>query len=91
MLTGVEYYYRADMLEVGFYGLILFFLSRMYGGMRIGYLRNAEVVFSQVFSILASNVLMYAELSIMAKRLFILDMFVLMKLLEYKELEHENF
>ena len=77
-LTGVKYYYRADLLEVGFYGLILFFLSRMYGGMRIGYLKNAEVVFSQVFATLASNVLMYAELSIMAKKLFILDMFLLM-------------
>ncbi len=82
MLTGVEYYYRADLLEVGFYGLILFFLSRMYGGMRIGYLRNAEVVFSQVFSILAANVLMYAELSILAKRLFIWNMFILMTVVQ---------
>lgn len=77
-LTGVKYYYRADLLEVGFYGLILFFLSRMYGGMRIGYLKNGEVIFSQVFATLASNVLMYAELSIMAKELFIWDMFLLM-------------
>ncbi len=81
-LTGVPYYYRADLLEVGFYGLILFFLSRMYGGTRIGYLRNAEVVFSQVFSILAANVLMYAELSILAKQLFIPDMFVLMTVIQ---------
>ncbi len=81
-LTGVQYYYRADLLEVGFYGLILLFLSRMYGGMRIGYLRNAEVIFSQVFAILAANVLMYAELSILAKQLFILDMFLLMTLVQ---------
>ena len=80
--TSVEYYYRADLLEVGFYGLILFFLSRMYGGMRIGYLRNAEVIFSQVFAILASNVLMYAELSILAKQLFIVNMFLLMTLIQ---------
>ena len=60
--------------------MILLFLSRMYGGMRIGYLRNAEVIFSQVFAILAANVLMYAELSILAKQLFILDMFLLMTL-----------
>lgn len=81
-LTGVPYYYRADMMEVGFYGLSLFFLSRMYGGMRIGYLRNAEVVFSQVFATLAANALMYAELSILAKKLFILHMFLMMTVLQ---------
>ncbi len=81
-LTGVNYYYRADLMEVAFYGLILFFLTNMYGGMRIGYLRNAEVVFSQAFATLAANVLMYIELSIMAKRLFILDMFLLMTVIQ---------
>lgn len=81
-LTQVEYYYRADMLEAGFYGLILCFLSRMYGGMRIGYLRNVEVIFSQAFANLAANVLMYAELSLLAKSLFIPDMFLVMTALQ---------
>ena len=74
--TSVEYYYRADLLEVGFYGLILFFLSRMYGGMRIGYLRNAEVIFSQVFAILASFVLVtfrYPLLSIFTTEIEVLE------------------
>lgn len=81
-LTGVEYYYRAELLEVAFYALILYFLSHMYGGMRIGYLKNAEVVFSQAFATIATNVLIYAELSILAKRLFILKMFFLMTILQ---------
>ena len=81
-LTGVPYYFRAELLEVAFYGLILYFLSQMYGGMRIGYLRNAEVVFSQAFATIATNVLIYAELSIMAKQLFILDMFLVMTVLQ---------
>ncbi len=77
-LTGVPYYYRADLMEVGLYAIVLFFLSNMYGGARIGYLKNAEVVFSQAFALLATNVIIYAELSIMAKRLFILHMFLAM-------------
>lgn len=81
-LTGVVYYYRADLLEGAFYGLILCFLSKMYGGMRIGYLKNAEVVFSQAFATLAANILMYAELSILAKRLFIVDMFLAMTIIQ---------
>lgn len=81
-LTGVPYYYRADLMEVGLYAIILFFLSNMYGGARIGYLKNAEVVFSQAFALLATNVVIYAELSIMAKRLFILDMFLAMTVVQ---------
>lgn len=80
--TGLAYYYRADLLEIGFYLLILCFLSKMYGGMRIGYLKNAEVIFSQIFAILAANVLLYAELSIMAKELFVVKMFLIMTLLQ---------
>lgn len=79
-LTGVPYYYRADLLEIAMYAVILFFLSHMYGGMKIGYLKNAEVVFSQVFALFATNVIIYAELSIMAKQLFVFNMFFLMML-----------
>ena len=46
--TGVPYYWRADALQIAFYVVVLFFFSHMYGGMRIGYLKNAEVIFSQV-------------------------------------------
>ncbi len=81
-LTGVPYYYRAELLEIAFYFLIIYFLSHMYGGMRIGYLKNAEVVFSQAFATIATNVLMYAELSILAKSLFIPDMFLVMTLIQ---------
>ena len=77
-LTGVEYWYRADLMEIAFYGVMLFFLAHMYGGMRVGYLRNAEVVFSQAFATLAANVLLYAELSILAKALFVPHAFVIM-------------
>lgn len=81
-ITGVEYWYRADMMECAFYTVLLFFLAHMYGGMRVGYLRNAEVVFSQAFATLAANVLLYAELSIMAKALFVPDAFFVMTILQ---------
>lgn len=81
-LTGVPYYYRADLLEIAMYAVILFFLSNMYGGMKIGYLKNAEVIFSQAFALVATNVVMYAELSIMAKQLFVFNMFFLMTILQ---------
>ena len=81
-VTGNIYYYRADLLQIAFYGIMLYFLSHMYGGMRIGYLKNAEVIFSQVFATLAANVLLYAQLSLMAKRLFIIQQFIVMTIVQ---------
>jgi len=79
-ITGVPYYYRADLMEIAFYSILLFALSKMYGGTRIGYLQNSEVIFSQAFATLAANALLYAELSIMAKTLFMPKMFLVMTL-----------
>lgn len=69
--TGVPYYWRADALQIAFYVVMLFYFSHMYGGMRIGYLKNAEVIFSQAFASMAADVLLYGQLSIMAKQLFV--------------------
>ncbi len=82
-VTGTVYYYRADMLEVAFYFAMLFFFSNMYGGMKIGYLKNAEVIFSQTFATLASTVLAYIQLSMLAKRLFVPHSFVYMMVLDF--------
>lgn len=80
--TGVRYYWRADALQIAFYVGMLFFFSHMYGGMRIGYLKNGEVIFSQVFASLAAEVLLYAQLSIMAKQLFVPHCFIYMMILQ---------
>ena len=74
--TGIPYYWRADALQIAFYVVMLFFFSHMYGGMRIGYLKNAEVIFSQAFASLAADVLLYGQLSIMAKQLFVPQCFI---------------
>lgn len=80
--TGVPYYWRADALQIAFYVVMLFFFSHMYGGMRIGYLKNAEVIFSQTFASLAANVLLYVQLSIMAKEFFVPTCFIYMLVLQ---------
>ena len=45
-------WFKGNMLEITIYGVVLFLLSSMYGGMRLGYLKNVEVIFSQVFATL---------------------------------------
>lgn len=71
-------WFKGSTLEVVIYGVILLLFSNMYGGMRLGYLKNVELIFSQVFSTIIANVFIYGELSVMAKQLFVPDVFLLM-------------
>lgn len=70
--------YKGHIVEIAFYGLILLFLSTMYGGMRLGYLRNSELIFSQVFATVLALMFIYVELSIMAHQPFVPDVFIMM-------------
>ena len=75
-------WYRGFLLENGIYSVILIFFSVTYGGMRLGYLKNTEIIFSQVFATLMADVLIYAELCMMARSVFPPDMFLLMVVLQ---------
>lgn len=66
---------KAAIAELVLYGVILLFLSITYGGMRLGYQKNAEIVFSQVLSTFFANIILYIQLSIMAHELFVVKMF----------------
>ena len=73
-----NFWFKGHLLEVAIYAAILFAFSTMYGGMRLGYLRNVELIFSQVFATLIANLLIYAELSVMAFQLFTPEVFLTM-------------
>ena len=72
------FWIKGHMLEVAVYFVILILFSNMYGGMRLGYMKNAELIFSQIFATLMADILIYAEISLMALRLFNPKNFVIM-------------
>lgn len=79
LVEGLQhFYFYGHVLEFTIYGVILIFLSSMYGGMRLGYLKNAEIIFSQIFATFIADVIIYGELSLMAFELFIPLFFVAM-------------
>lgn len=68
MVTST-FWIKGDILMISIYAVLLFACSKMYGGMRIGYLKAWEVFFSQVFSTVGVNVISYAILSLMSAKL----------------------
>ncbi|MBR3525482.1 MAG: sugar transferase [Lachnospiraceae bacterium] len=67
-LRGIEFWIKGDLTLLAVYVVILFLLTRMYGGMRIGYLKAWEVFLSQLFSTTIANIIAYAVLALMATK-----------------------
>lgn len=77
-ILDLNYWFRAFLLQYGFYGALLFFFSNMYGGLRIGYLKSTEIIFSQIFATLITNVFFYIQMSLMVTQLFNPTPFIIM-------------
>lgn len=71
-------YFRGTIVQVAIYTVILILFSNMYGGMRLGYLKNVELIFSQVFATLMADACIYAQISMMARTPFAPKMFIMM-------------
>lgn len=78
----LKYWFNGYLLQVVVYGGLLFFFSNMYGGLRIGFLKNVEIIFSQVFATLIVNIFIYAQMSLMVTRLFYPWPFLMMSVIQ---------
>ena len=63
----LKFYFKGHLLMLFVYVVLLFFFSHMYGGMRIGYLRYGEVMFSQVFATVCVNAITYLQMCLMVR------------------------
>jgi len=59
---------RGHWAVIGIYGLILFLLTNLYGGFRIGYLRLMDVLYSQVLSLVCANVVAYFQMVLVIRQ-----------------------
>lgn len=73
---------RGHILLILIYAALLIMMNKMYGGMKIGYYRNAEVIFSEIFALLAVNVITYFQNSVMSLHLLAIEQFAAMTILQ---------
>lgn len=66
----LPFWMKGHWLIVAVYAVLLFCFSNMYGGMRLGYKKIAEVTFSQIFSTIIVGGITYAQLSLMVMQLY---------------------
>ncbi len=82
VIKRLEFWERGHWAVYFIYAALLFFFSNMYGGLKIGYLKNTEVIFSQIFATLAVNVITYLQISVMVVQLFRPRPFIEMTLIQ---------
>ena len=65
----VPFYRRGNWLVVGIYLVIYFLFSKIYGGLKVGNSRISDIIYSQTLALLFSNVVTYAQISLIARHL----------------------
>lgn len=61
------FFRRGNWAVVGFYVLLIFFFTKVFGGYNIGYMRMTDIALSHVLSILLSGAAAYLEICMIAR------------------------
>ena len=63
----LPFFRRGNWVVIVLYAVIVFLFFKVYGGFKVGYLRQTDMLLSQCLSVFGSNVLMYLQISLIAR------------------------
>ncbi len=69
MLKQFQFQKRGNWLTVALYVVILIIFSNVFGALKVGYLKKMNILYSQILTILAVNVITYVQISLIARKL----------------------
>lgn len=64
----LPFYRRGNWVIILLYGVLLIFLMQTYGGFKIGYLKNGNLIYSQILSVVFANVFTYFQIAVIDKK-----------------------
>jgi len=64
----LRFYRRGNWVIILLYVFLLVFFMSTYGGFKIGYLKNVNLIYSQIISIIFSNIFVYFQIAVIDKR-----------------------
>ncbi len=62
----LHFYFKGFLLIYLIYIVLLYFFTHTYGGLKVGQMKSLDVCFSQIFALLAVNVLSYLQACLMS-------------------------
>lgn len=63
----LPFYRRGNWVVIVLYTALLFLFFKVYGGFQVGYLRRTDVLFSQTLAVFSANILIYFQVSLIAR------------------------
>lgn len=61
----LPFFRKGNWLMVAFYGALLFFFVHTYGGLKVGYLRKGDIIYSQILAALCVNAITYVQICLL--------------------------
>ena len=58
------FWYRGNVALIALYGLIFYLFSRTFGGLKIGYLKRLDVIYTLILSIICTNLVAYLQITL---------------------------
>lgn len=66
-MMDIPYNRTGHWLIVAVYGLLLMVFGKLYGGLKIGFLKTANMIYSQILATLCANIMIYLQITLLTK------------------------
>lgn len=73
---------RGNWLIIVLYGMLLLFFLKTYGGLKIGFLKKGNLIYSQILSVLFVNIVTYIQIALIDKKFHNVLMILVVTLLD---------
>lgn len=70
-VIGSLYWRRGHWALILLYAFITFVMSKLFGALKVGYMRVLDVIISQILSVLCTNVVVYLQLALIGRWRFL--------------------
>jgi len=58
------FWYRGNVALIALYGLMFFLFSQVFGGLKIGYMKKSDVIYTMILSVICTNVIAYVQITL---------------------------
>ena len=70
-VIGSTYWRRGHWALIALYAVIIMVMSKLFGALKVGYMRVLDVIISQILSVLTSNMIAYIQLALIGRWKFL--------------------
>ena len=70
-VMGFVYFRRGHWALFAMYALIVFLMSRLFGALKVGYMRVLDVIISQILAVICANMIAYIQLALIGRWKFL--------------------